>query len=133
MKMLSKLMTTAALTGAMIFFAGANTASAQFSKAVVVLKGTVRAEQTGKAYSVKVSVREIGDKALEITASRSNSESGNYLVVLKPGKKYWLHLEGDNIVARDEMLETPATTQTAYVTKDFNVTMAGMPKAISTN
>ena len=131
--MLSKLITTGALAGAMIFFAGANTAQAQFSKAVVVLKGTIRAEQTGKAHSVKVSVREIGDKALEITASRSNSESGNYLVVLKPGKKYWLHLEGDNIVTRDEMVETPATNQTAYVTKDFSVAVAGMQKMVSAN
>jgi len=32
-------------------------AKAQFSKAVVMLKGVVRSEQTGKAHSVKVSVR----------------------------------------------------------------------------
>ncbi|HYM20034.1 MAG TPA: hypothetical protein VEW28_03410 [Candidatus Kapabacteria bacterium] len=105
----------------MFFCANVNTANAQFSKAVVMLKGTIRTEQTGKAHSVKVSVREIGDKALEVTASRSNSESGNYLVVLKPGKKYWVHLEGDDIVTKDELVETPAVEKTEYIVRDFNV------------
>jgi len=97
-------------------------AKAQFSKAVVMLKGVVRSEQTGKAHSVKVSVRAAGDKAIEITASRSNSESGNYLVLLAPGKKYWVHLEGDDVVTKDELIETPATTSTVKMDKDFAVT-----------
>ncbi len=116
------------LFGAVIVLALATNAEAQFNKAVVLLRGTVKAEQTGKAYSVRVSVREAGDKALEITGSNSNSESGNYLVVLKPGKKYWVHLEGESIVTKDELVETPACTKTEQLTKDFTVTLASSMK-----
>ncbi len=117
-----------ALFGAVIVLVFASNAEAQFNKAVVLLRGTVKAEQTGKAYSVRVSVREAGDKALEITGSNSNSESGNYLVVLKPGKKYWVHLEGESIVTKDELVETPACTKTEQLTKDFTVTLASSMK-----
>lgn len=101
---------------------GGSQAQAQFSKAVVMLKGVVRNEQNGKAHSVKVSVRAAGDKALEITASTSNSESGNYLVILQANKKYWVHLEGADIITKDELIETPAATKTVQMDKDFAVT-----------
>ncbi|MEP7235192.1 MAG: hypothetical protein ABI778_07840 [Ignavibacteriota bacterium] len=97
-------------------------AEAQFSKAVVVLKGVVRTEETNKPHSVKVSVRAAGDKAVEITASTSNSESGSYLVVLQSGKKYWVHLEGEDIITKDELIETPVATKTEQMVKDFSVT-----------
>jgi hypothetical protein len=111
-----------AITGLLFSFVMTMQANAQFSKAVVVLKGTVHAEQTGKAHSVKVSVRAAGDKALEITSSKSNKESGNYLVVLQANKKYWMHLEGDDIVTKDELIETPSTNKTIQINKDFTVT-----------
>jgi hypothetical protein len=101
---------------------GGSQAHAQFSKAVVMLKGVVRNEQNGKAHSVKVSVRAVGDKALEITASTSNSESGNYLVILQANKKYWVHLEGADIITKDELIETPSATKTVQMDKDFAVT-----------
>ena len=105
-------------------------AHAQFSKAVVVLKGVIRNQETGKAQSVKVSVRAIGDKAVEITASKSNSESGSYLVVLQTNKKYWVHLEGDDILTKDEMIETPSSSsKTVQMEKDFAVTTISAVKA----
>ncbi|MEI8134895.1 MAG: hypothetical protein WCH46_07420 [bacterium] len=107
---------------------GGTGAKAQFSKAVVVLKGVVRSEQTGKAHSVKVSVRAAGDKAVEITSSKSNSASGSYLVVLQANKKYWVHLEGEDIVTKDELIETPAAAKTVQLEKDFNVTLTSAPK-----
>src|SRR5687767_7530564 len=82
-------------------------ANAQFSKPVVVFKGKVRNAKTLEPHSVRVSVRETDNKAKEITASRSNSVSGNYLVVLKPQTKYWLHLEGPGIETRDILVKTP--------------------------
>lgn len=94
-------------------------ASAQFSKAVVVLKGTVINKETNAPHSVNVSVREVGNKALEITASRSNAESGNYLVVLKPQTKYWIHVEGEGVTTYDELIETPAATKTQNIVKDL--------------
>ena len=121
MKKLTKLAAIAIL-GLVISLMGESKAQAQFSKAVVMLKGIVSCEQTGKAHSVKVSVRAAGDKALEITASTSNSESGSYLVVLQANKKYWVHLEGDDIISKDELIETPAATKTVQMTKDFAVT-----------
>lgn len=117
-----------ALVGAMIVMLFASNAEAQFNKAVVLLRGTVRAEQTGKAHSVRVSVREIGNKAIEITGSVSNSESGKYLVVLQPGKKYWVHLEGENIVTKDEMVETPEVAKTSDLNKNFTVTLVSAQK-----
>lgn len=94
-------------------------ASAQFSKAVVVLKGSVINKETNTPHSVNVSVREVGNKALEITASRSNAESGKYLVVLKPQTKYWIHVEGDDVATYDELIETPAASKTQNLSKDL--------------
>jgi hypothetical protein len=111
-----------------LFFANSS-ASAQFSKAVVMLKGVVRNQESGKAHSVKVSVRAAGDRALEITNSRSNSESGTYLVLLQPSKKYWVHLEGDDIITKDELIETPASSKTVQMEKDFTVTTISVVKA----
>ncbi|MDP4219047.1 MAG: hypothetical protein Q8916_01640 [Bacteroidota bacterium] len=105
----------------MIFSFGAQRADAQFSKAVVLLKGTVRMDQSGKAYSAKVSLRLAEDKDAEISAARSNSETGNYLLVLQPNKKYVIHIEGQDIAAQDELIETPATDSTIKMSKDFTV------------
>lgn len=97
----------------------AGNADAQFSKAVVVLKGTVINKATNAPHSVNVSVREVGNKALEITASRSNAESGKYLVVLKPQTKYWIHIEGEGVTTYDELIETPVATKTQNLSKDL--------------
>src|SRR3954463_3047481 len=112
------------IAGFVISFSATMQANAQFSKAVVLLKGTIHAEQTGKAYSVRVSVRSADDKNIEITGSRSNSETGNYLVVLEAKKKYWIHLEGADIATQDEMIETPAAESTVKMNKDFTVSQA---------
>jgi hypothetical protein len=97
---------------------------AQFSKAVVVYKGKVRNIETLEPHSVNVSVREINNKAIEITASRSNSETGNYLVVLKPQTKYWLHIEGQDVETDDILIETPAVTgKTVNVEQDITVSV----------
>ncbi len=111
-----------AIVGLAFNLFGGSQAYAQFSKAVVVLKGVVRNEATGKAHSVKVSVRAAGDKAVEITASKSNSETGAYLVVLQTNKKYWVHLEGEDIITKDELIETPSASKTVQMEKDFVVT-----------
>src|SRR5438045_904956 len=102
-------------------FTSANMAHAQFSKSVVLLKGSIHTDQTGKPYSVRVSVRSEDDKNTEITGSKSNSETGNYLVVLQANKKYWIHLEGADIATEDELIETPATDSTISMKKDFTV------------
>ena len=99
-------------------------AKAQFSKAVVVYKGKVRNAETLEPQSVNVSVREVNNKAIEITASRSNSETGNYLVVLKPQTKYWLHVEGDGVETKDILIETPAAQgKTVNVEQDITISV----------
>ena len=99
-------------------------AKAQFSKAVVVYKGKVRNAETLDPQSVNVSVREVNNKAIEITASRSNSETGNYLVVLKPQTKYWLHIEGEGVETKDILIETPAAQgKTVNVQQDITVSV----------
>jgi hypothetical protein len=97
--------------------------SQTFSRAVVIMSGTVRSDESTKPTSVKVSVREVGDTAREITCSTSNKETGKYLVVLQPGKKYWVHLEGDSILTKDELIETPTVQQTQQLKRDFSVVM----------
>ena len=99
-------------------------AKAQFSKPVVVFKGKVLDAKTMTPHSVKVSVREVDNKAVEITASRSNSVSGNYLVVLKPQTKYWLHLEGNGVEVKDILIKTPAVAdKTVTVQEDIPVSV----------
>ncbi len=107
------------------------TSQAQFSQAVVVMKGSVRSSETGKPVSVKVSVRSANDTAMEVTASRSNSASGNYLVVLKPSHKYWVHLEGDSVIAKDTLIETPGTSQTIRLMYDFSVETIEAPASVT--
>ncbi len=97
--------------------------SQTFSRAVVVMSGFVRSDESAKPTSVKVSIREVGDTAREITQSTSNKETGKYLVVLKPGKEYWVHLEGDSILTKDVMIDTPKIEQTQQLKRDFSVTM----------
>ena len=94
-----------------------------FSRAVVVMSGIVRSEESTKPTSVKVSIREAGDTAREITCSTSNKETGKYLVVLQPGKKYWVHLEGDSILEKDVLVETPGVGQSTQLKQDFSVVM----------
>jgi hypothetical protein len=98
-------------------------AQAQFSRAVVLMSGTVLSGETGTPTSVKVSVREAGDTAREITASTSNKETGKYLVILQPNKKYWVHLESDSIMTQDVLISTPAVTQTEKLQQDFTVVL----------
>jgi hypothetical protein len=108
---------------ALTFVVGLATDSqAQFSKAVTVVKGTVINEATGKPITVKVSVRSVGDTATEVTAGRTNSETGSYLVVLKPGKKYWFHIESNEIITKDSLVETPESDKYSQLVQDFTVT-----------
>lgn len=117
---LTKIAVFAAI-GLFFSFGAVNQASAQFSKAVVLLKGTIHMDQTGKAFSAKISIRSAEDQSIEIMASRSNSETGSYLVVLQPAKKYVVHIEGQDIAPLDESIETPAAGSTINITKDFTV------------
>ena len=104
-----------------------SSASAQFSKPVVVFTGKVRNAQTLEPHSVKVSVREVGNKTREITASRSNASTGHYLVVLKPQTKYWLHVEGNGVAPKDILIETPAVTgKTVTVNEDIPVNVQSL-------
>jgi hypothetical protein len=108
---------------AMLSLALSGNARAQFSKPVVILKGTVRSEETSKPTSVKVSVRIVGDTAREITSSTSNKETGRYIVVLKPGKSYWVHLEGDSVLTKDVMVTTPDADRPTQLEQDFTVAL----------
>ncbi len=120
MKSFIKIASAAALFAIASIFTVAP-AAAQFSKTVVVMKGVVRSEETGRPTSVKVSIRVVGDTAREMTSSTSNSETGKYLVVLKPGKSYWVHLESDSILTQDVLVTTPQVETSQQVIRDFSV------------
>lgn len=115
---------------ALLAFAG--TPRAQFSHAVVVMKGTVRAEDNARPTSVRVSVRPAGDTGSELTSSISNKSTGKYLVVLKPGKSYWFHLEGDSIMTKDILVTTPPGDRTQQLEQDFTVVTREAPAAVGT-
>ena len=119
----TKIAGIAAITAIATFVQPTAGRTQSFSHAVVLLSGIVRSDESAKPTSVKVSIREIGDTAREITCSTSNRETGKYLVVLQPGKKYWVHLEGDSILAKDELVETPSAQQTQQLRRNFDVTL----------
>jgi hypothetical protein len=118
------------------------TAQAQFSRPVVVLKGCVfTADQ--KPATVRLSVHETGESAAdedtssdittcaiqEMTAGRANSESGRYLLVLKPGKKYWVHIEGTFVQSIDTLVQMPKTDKCLSVERNFVVNWRQNPDA----
>ena len=128
MKAIIKFASAAALIAIANIFS-ITTAHAQFSKTVVVMKGTVLSEETARPTSVKVSVRVVGDTAREITSSTSNSETGKYLLILQPGKSYWVHLEGDSIITKDVLVSTPVSDHTQQVNQDFTVLLRQLDEA----
>ena len=119
----------AAIVAAAACLSIAAPAQAQFTRAVILMNGTVLAGESGRPTSVKVSVREAGDTAREITASTSNKETGKYLVVLQPNKKYWVHLESDSIMTQDVLIATPAVAQTEKLQQDFTVVLRELEDA----
>ncbi|MDP4220930.1 MAG: hypothetical protein Q8916_11160 [Bacteroidota bacterium] len=124
-KSLSTKITLAAafmVAGLFFTFAGVSQAEVKFSKPVVLLRGTVHSEQTGRVHSVKVSIRSAENRDQEITSSVSNSVSGNYLVVLAPNTKYVVRLESRGVVTKEEMIQTPPVDEnTIRMNKDFTV------------
>jgi hypothetical protein len=109
----------------------ATNASAQMNP-VVLLKGTVMTAD-GKPATVRLSTHETGapqaDSAdeittcaiQEITASRANSASGRYVLILKPARKYWLHMEGTFLQSIDTLIETPKSDKYVQLEKNFVV------------
>ena len=115
-----KIASASALIAISSLFASASGAQT-FSQPVIILTGIVRSGETARPTSVKVSIREAGDTAREITCSTSNQETGKYLVILHPDRKYWVHLEGDSILSKDLLISTPPANQTQQLNQDFTV------------
>jgi hypothetical protein len=125
-----------------VFFFVASGAQAQFAKPVVVMKGAVQTTD-GKPAVVRLSIHETGDATAdedtssdiitcaiqEITASKANSESGRYLLILKPGKKYWIHIEGPLISSIDSLISTPKTEKPLQLERNFMVSWKGDAQA----
>lgn len=117
-------------------------AQAQFAKPVVVMKGAVQTTD-GKPAVVRLSIHETGDATAdedtssdvitcaiqEITASKANSESGRYLLILKPGKKYWIHIEGPLIASIDSLIATPKAEKPLQLERNFMVSWKGDAQA----
>jgi len=119
---ISKITLAAALAAGLVFGTGVSHGDVKFSKPVILLQGTVHAEQTGKVYSVKVSIRSTENADQEITSSVSNSETGKYLVILAPNTKYLVRLQNAAGVMKEVSIQTPAVTNaTVQVNKDFTV------------
>ena len=122
------------------FIFGTKPAQAQFSKPVVVLKGCVFTED-GKPATVRLSIHETGETQTaddtseeittcgiqEITAGRANSESGRYLLILKPGRKYWMHIEGTFVQSIDTLLQMPKTDKPLTIEENFVVNWRQAP------
>lgn len=121
------------IPAAFILILAVSTANAQFSRPVVVLKGCVMTADQKPAV-VRLSIHETGVEAendtsaevntcgiQEITAGRANSESGHYLLILKPGRKYWMHIEGTFVQSIDTLLEMPKSDKAQNIEKNFTV------------
>jgi hypothetical protein len=110
------------LAAGLVFSAGVSHGDVKFSKPVIMLKGIVHGEQTGKVHSVKVSIRSTENTDLEITSSVSNSESGKYLVILAPNTKYLVRLQSAAGVIKEETIQTPTVSEnTVQMDKDFTI------------
>ncbi len=121
--------------------ASVSNSHAQFSKPVIVMKGSVMT-QDGKPAVVRVSIHETGGTESdndtssdvitcgiqEITAGRANSESGRYLLVLKPARKYWVHIEGTFIQSIDSLIATPKTDKSLQLERNFTVGWRSNPQ-----
>lgn len=107
-------------------------ARAQFSRPVIIMKGCVlTADQ--KPATVRLSIHETGASGndtsdeittcaiQEITAGRANSQSGRYLLVLKPDTKYWLHIEGTFVQSIDTLIQMPKTQKPLTIDQNFVV------------
>lgn len=111
---------------------GMLTANAQFSRPVCVMKGCVLTSDQ-KPATVRLSIHETGASAgdtsdeittcaiQEITAGRANSESGRYLLILKPSTKYWVHIEGTFVQSLDTLIATPNTNKSLSIDQNFVV------------
>ncbi len=120
-------------------------AQAQFSRPVIVMKGCVLTSD-GKPATVRLSIHETGGSEAdedtaheittcgiqEITASKANSESGHYLLVLKPAKKYWLHLEGTFLQSIDTLLQMPKIDKPLTIDQNFMLNWRQTPDATAT-
>jgi len=134
------------IAGLSLVFIIALPARAQFSKPVVVLKGCVFT-QDAKPATVRLSIHETGETAAaddsseeittcgiqEITAGRANSESGRYLLILKPGRKYWMHIEGTFVQSIDSLLQMPKTDKPLTIEENFVVNWRQNPDAGGVN
>ncbi|HZK75268.1 MAG TPA: hypothetical protein VFD13_00010 [Candidatus Kapabacteria bacterium] len=120
-----------ALISCFVLF-GSVTAHAQFSRPVIVMKGCVlTADQ--KPATVRLSIHETGaadndtsDEITtcaiqEITAGRANSQSGRYLLILKPNTKYWVHIEGTFVQSIDTLITMPNTQKPLTIDQNFMV------------
>lgn len=120
----------------------APSAQAQFSKPVIVMKGYVfTADQ--KPATVRLSIHETGESdndtssdvttcgIQEITAGRANSESGHYLLILKPATKYWVHIEGTFVQSIDTLIQTPKIDKPLTIEKNFAVNWRQNPDGTS--
>ena len=118
--------------GICVVLLGSSAAHAQFSRPVCVMKGCVlTADQ--KPATVRLSIHETGaggndtsDEITtcaiqEITAGRANSESGRYLLILKPDTKYWVHIEGTFVQSLDTLIATPNTNKSVSIDQNFVV------------
>jgi|GEM_PF-1517495 hypothetical protein len=122
-------------------------AHAQFSRPVVVMKGCVlTADQ--KPATVRLSIHQAGESddndtsgeittcgIQEITAGRANSESGRYLLVLKPATKYWVHIEGTFVQSIDTLIQLPNTEKPLTIDQNFvvNWRQASDPSTLGAN
>ena len=94
--------------------------SAQWSKPVVVLKGSVT-DAKGQPVVAKVSVRDAADTTKEIGNSTSNKATAKYLVILQPSKDYVVKVSGDSLVAQSLPISTPAVEKPTDMLQDFTV------------
>ena len=122
---------------------GSTSVRAQFSRPVVVMKGCVQTVDQ-KPATVRLSIHQAGESNVndtsdeittcgiqEITAGRANSESGRYLLILKPDTKYWVHIEGTFVQSVDTLITIPKTNKSISIDQNFVVNWRQAPGTTS--
>lgn len=87
-------------------------------KPVVLIRGRVLDKSTGKPLSASI-IYQLLPEATEVGNAISNEETGEYQIVLPPGKNYGFNAAADGYYAVSENMDLTALTEYQEITRDL--------------
>ena len=94
------------------------------SDAVVLIQGIVRDAETNQPLGCDIIVTDLRTQK-KVAEFQSDDESGNYYVILQPGRTYSITAEKEGYIFYSDRFEIPATTKGYEETKDIYLSPTG--------